>query len=103
MLRRTILKGIGAALVSANFFLMPESLLKPGRVVFYDPKDVVIMFDGVEIKGFADGGFINIENPWKASPDERVRTAHLHLDAAEWFADSRLGVPYRQLKFKGKK
>lgn len=95
MLRRTLLKGLGAALVSVNLFLMPDRRFDAARV--YYAKDVRIFIGDVEIKGFADGGFINIENLWQASPDERVRPEHLDM---EWFADSRLGVPYYQLKLK---
>ena len=35
---------------------------EPGVIKTYDPKDVVVTFNGIEIKGFSDGTFIETED-----------------------------------------
>jgi hypothetical protein len=49
----------------------------PAEIRTYDPKDVKVTFNGVEITGFMDGAFIGVD---PAAPDSD-RTAHLRAEA----------------------
>lgn len=54
------------AAVAAGAARFPEDPKPPKKVRTYDPKDVKVTFNGVELKGFADGAFIEVEREVQA-------------------------------------
>lgn len=89
MLRRTLLKGFGAAMLTAtNLWLMPDRSLKPARA-FYDPKNVITIIEGKFQQAFV-GVFDNIENVEKLTVD------------MGWVPTQRGVITQYQLKLKGK-
>ena len=66
MNRRSLIKGVGAALLALRLHLVPDTplaVIANVHVIYYNPRSVVITIDGQRIKGFADGAIIEVGGP----------------------------------------